>query len=62
MEAGVRSRLAAAEIPGIGRRLSEVGKVVNLELGAERGKLEIELGFPAATRYDELAQATLPPW
>jgi ATP-binding protein involved in chromosome partitioning len=56
-EAKLISALNEASIPGIGAALSKVGKVRRAELGAGSANIDIELGFPAASRLDEIRES-----
>ena len=51
------SLLNKAPIAGIDRSLGDVGRVVNAECAADGASADIELGFPAATRSEEIAAA-----
>jgi ATP-binding protein involved in chromosome partitioning len=44
-------------IPGIGRKIGDVGRVVAASVAENRLKAHVELGFPAQSLHDELASA-----
>jgi ATP-binding protein involved in chromosome partitioning len=50
----LKETLDAVQIPDIGHRLAEVGRVRAAEVAAGKARVQIELGFPASTVLDEL--------
>lgn len=52
-ESNVSKYLNSLKLPGIGRSIADVGRIVELNQAGERITASIELGFPAATRYEE---------
>ena len=55
-ESNVNKFLKSIKLPGSGRTIGDIGRV--LEAGTENERLEahIELGFPAESRHDEFAE------
>ena len=49
--------LESLELPGIGRKLGEVGRVVAVDESGPVLEVRIELGFPAASRHAEFSKA-----
>ena len=56
-EAKLISTLNEASIPGIGVALGDVGKIRRAELGPGSASIDVELGFPAATRLEVIREA-----
>ena len=52
-ESDVNKFLNSIELPGIGRSIAEVGRVLAANQPDGRIEAKIELGFPAASRHDE---------
>ena len=44
-------------IPGIGRKIADVGRIVAASVAESRLEAHIELGFPARSRHEELGGA-----
>ena len=54
-ESDVNKFLKSLELPGIGRTIADVGRVIEVKVSDGRLEAQIELGFPAASRHDEFA-------
>jgi ATP-binding protein involved in chromosome partitioning len=54
-DSDVKKFLKAIELPGIGRKLSEVAVIKAISADGDRFDAEIELGFPAGSRHAEYA-------
>lgn len=51
-ESDVKKILNSIELPGVGRTIADVGRVVELSESDDRITAHIELGFPARTQFD----------
>lgn len=56
-ESNVSKFLNSFELPEIGRPLSEVGRILDIDRSDKRILAKIELGFPAESRHDDIAAA-----
>jgi len=54
-ESDVNKFLKSLELPGVGRTIADVGRVIEAKVSEGRLAAQIELGFPAASRHDEFA-------
>ena len=54
-ESDVSKFLNSIELPGIGRTIGDVGRIVKASNADGRLEAQIELGFPARSRFDEFA-------
>jgi ATP-binding protein involved in chromosome partitioning len=52
----VNKFLNSLELPGVGRTIADVGRVIEAKVADGRLAAQIELGFPAASRHDEFAE------
>ncbi len=52
----VNNHLKSLELPGLGRKLGELARIVVDNPAKDRVAVRIELGFPAASRHDEIRQ------
>ncbi len=55
-ESDVSKFLNSIELPGIGRTIGDVGRIVKASNADGRFDAQIELGFPARSRFDEFAE------
>ena len=55
-ESGVSKFLKSIELPGIGRKIGDVGQVRDVKASDDAFEAEIELGFPAESRHAAFAE------
>lgn len=53
----MKNFLNSIELPGIGRKIADVGRILEVEETDERIRARIEVGFPAAGAYDDYQAA-----
>lgn len=56
-ESGLKQRIGAVQIPGIGYSVADAGKVAHVSVDGDEASVSIELGFPAGGIHADLAQA-----
>ena len=54
-DSDVKKFLDSIELPDVGLKLGDVGRVLGVERGADRIAVRVRLGFPAQTAHEDYA-------